>query len=187
MSEDKLDLSYALAIEAVSRRAKDEFDRTLARLLVGCESPIERMMAHQLAALPSIEAVMQGRGLDAYLYDQDFPPGYQLPFKDRIRGDLIIVGQASIDRWRADFLIQFMDLAGNVCSIVVECDGHDFHERTKEQAARDRSRDRDMAARGIVVLRFTGSEIYRDPSLCGCEVYNLIRNMYEGIREAANG
>ena len=26
--------------------------------------------------------------------------------------------------------------------MIVECDGHDFHERTKEQASRDKERDR---------------------------------------------
>lgn len=46
---------------------------------------------------------------------------------------------------------------------VVELDGHDFHERTKEQASRDKKRDRDLAAIGLPVIRFTGSDIYKDP------------------------
>lgn len=46
--------------------------------------------------------------------------------------------------------------------LIVELDGHDFHERTKEQAARDKSRDRAFVLAGWMVLRFTGSEIYRD-------------------------
>lgn len=35
--------------------------------------------------------------------------------------------------------------------LVVECDGHEFHERTKEQAARDRSRDRALLERPVGV------------------------------------
>ena len=47
------------------------------------------------------------------------------------------------------------------CLIAVECDGHEFHEKTKQQAARDKARDRD---------RFTGSEIWKDPGACADEV-----------------
>jgi very-short-patch-repair endonuclease len=52
---------------------------------------------------------------------------------------------------------------------VVECDGHDFHERTKEQAASDKARDRALQALGMRVLRFTGSEIWSDPLVCARE------------------
>jgi hypothetical protein len=47
--------------------------------------------------------------------------------------------------------------------LVVELDGHDFHERTKEQASRDKRRDRDLSAIGVPVIRFSGSDIYKDP------------------------
>jgi len=48
------------------------------------------------------------------------------------------------------------------CRYAIELDGHEFHERTKEQAQRDRERDRNLAAIGYQVLRYTGSEIYKD-------------------------
>ena len=54
--------------------------------------------------------------------------------------------------------------------LIVECDGHDFHERTKEQAAKDRSRDRASAMLSIDVFRFTGSELWRDPWGCARQV-----------------
>jgi len=61
--------------------------------------------------------------------------------------------------------------------IVVECDGHDFHERTKAQAEKDRKRDRRIQARGYKVFRFTGSEIHRDAFQCAAEVWNeLLRS-----------
>jgi hypothetical protein len=56
----------------------------------------------------------------------------------------------------------------------VECDGHDFHERTKEQAARDRKRDRDLQAAGYLILRFTGSEINKDPAAVAREIVGAI-------------
>lgn len=47
--------------------------------------------------------------------------------------------------------------------IVIEYDGHDFHERTREQARRDKSRDRLVTLRGWEPVRFTGAEVYEDP------------------------
>lgn len=46
--------------------------------------------------------------------------------------------------------------------MVIECDGHEFHERTKEQARRDRERDRFLQSIGYLVFRYTGAEIWAD-------------------------
>jgi hypothetical protein len=48
-------------------------------------------------------------------------------------------------------------------SIAVELDGHDFHERTKEQVAHRNTRDRALQSAGWIVLHFSGSELVRDP------------------------
>jgi len=68
-------------------------------------------------------------------------------------------------QYRVDFLIQ-----SEGKKIIVECDGHEFHEKTKEQAASDKKRDRDLQNLGFVVYRFTGSEVLRDPAACVVEV-----------------
>jgi hypothetical protein len=65
------------------------------------------------------------------------------------RPDLIVSPQKQIGEWRVDFFIQYRRDLGDWKSLVVECDGHDYHERTKDQAARDRSRDRAMTVSGI--------------------------------------
>jgi very-short-patch-repair endonuclease len=57
---------------------------------------------------------------------------------------------------------------------VVECDGHDFHERTPKQAEHDKKRDRALTALGYRVLRFTGREIWRDPVKCASEVIEQV-------------
>lgn len=72
-------------------------------------------------------------------------------------GRVTVKAQAEILTYRCDFLITHSGF--KIPGIVVECDGHAFHERTREQAARDRKRDRDMQNAGYIVLRFTGSEI----------------------------
>jgi very-short-patch-repair endonuclease len=77
--------------------------------------------------------------------------------------ELLVSTQERLLDWRVDFVLRFLSAEGNVVTLAIECDGHDFHERTKEQAARDRSRDRDIQSAGYTVFRFTGSELYRDP------------------------
>lgn len=77
--------------------------------------------------------------------------------------------------YRADFTVTMGDMTK---TLVIECDGHDFHERTKEQAARDRKRDRDMTGSGYRVIRFTGSEIWRNPWDCAFEVYVQVISMW---------
>lgn len=62
-------------------------------------------------------------------------------------------------------------------TIVVECDGHDYHERTKEQAAHDKERDRIINRAGHEVMRFTGSEIYTDPVRCAKEVWKTLETL----------
>jgi hypothetical protein len=56
----------------------------------------------------------------------------------------------------------------------VEVDGHQFHERTKEQASRDRSRDRALAANGWVIFRFTGAEVFADPDRCVGDIHRAV-------------
>lgn len=74
--------------------------------------------------------------------------------------------QVKIDNYRADFMILHRKGIFGVSAVVIECDGHEFHERTKEQAARDKARDRELQSRGFKVFRFTGSEIWADPLGC---------------------
>jgi very-short-patch-repair endonuclease len=86
-------------------------------------------------------------------------------------------------KFRVDFLIALLDAPNkDVVDLVVECDGHDFHERTKEQAARDKARDRSLKRAGHDVIRFTGSEIWRDPDKCATEAWDTVRALRDRRR-----
>lgn len=91
---------------------------------------------------------------------------------------LFCIPQVPIDRYRVDFLVAALDVHKSTPDkrvwrrLVVECDGHDFHERTKEQAAKDRSRDRYLSMKGFDIFRFTGSELWKDPWDCAEQVLN---------------
>ena len=75
----------------------------------------------------------------------------------------VMAPQVQIGKYRADFVIVHRYGTADYSTVVVECDGHDFHEKTPKQAERDKRRDREMQMRGYRVFRFTGTEIVRDP------------------------
>ena len=92
-------------------------------------------------------------------------------------GRLIMAQQVKIDQYRVDFcLAAELPNSGRTAVVAVECDGHDFHERTKEQVARDKARDRALALAGVVTMRFAGSEIWKDAGDCADEVFAYFYN-----------
>lgn len=94
---------------------------------------------------------------------------------------LIVQPQVQLEGWRVDFVVSFYSYPTRYNnnypegwrSVIIECDGHNYHERTKEQAAKDRSRDRAAAIADMPVLRFTGSEIWRDPIGCSQQILDF--------------
>jgi len=85
------------------------------------------------------------------------------------------------NKYRADFLINLyrfrsslteqddMDLI-KITEMIIEVDGHEFHEKTPQQASYDRRRDRELMLAGYFVLRFTGSDVYNNPEQCVEEI-----------------
>lgn len=90
--------------------------------------------------------------------------------------------QESMFGYIADFCIR-VHSGDLVHTLVVECDGHAFHEKTKEQAQHDKARDRAMVSNGVRVLRFTGSEIFRDSNKCAIEICELLRRLSDDLGE----
>lgn len=89
----------------------------------------------------------------------------QFPVKDE-EGDTV---------YRLDFGLFWPRSDGKgYIKLAVECDGHDYHEKTKEQARRDKEKDRYLKSHGWEVVRFTGSEIYEDPGLVWREIRHIV-------------
>jgi very-short-patch-repair endonuclease len=59
--------------------------------------------------------------------------------------------------------------------VIVECDGWEFHGRTRAQFERDRERDAHFQSLGFVVFRFTWRQITRQPAL-------VARRINDGLR-----
>ena len=150
--------------ELVSELAVEGFAWKLDRLGTQCGSPIEtRLLAGLLCHL-------DGHGIGTVIFSA-------LPNPPWLRdADVEVTLQKEIGDYRVDFHIL---LRRHDRQIIVECDGHDFHERTKEQARRDKARDRWFVTQDIRVLLFTGSEIYRDTQECVAEIANLIEAEYD--------
>lgn len=130
------------------------------------QSPIERMMIIGIVGFSMV--------VPRYSFE-----GSKAPFADsEIWPTLHVDTQVPIGRYRADIVVRVTLGGKELGSVVVECDGHDFHERTRAQAERDRSRDREMTLAGYKVLRFTGSELYRNLSLCAADVHEACWQMF---------
>lgn len=127
-----------------------------------CESPIEELL---MAALYAQHTLCE--------YRLDFMGGKNLPAEPYFDRAAFIYAQIPIGPYRADFVIHDATLPFDMAAprvMIVECDGHDFHEKTKEQARRDKQRDRFLVSKGYKLLRFTGSEIWADPEKCADEI-----------------
>jgi very-short-patch-repair endonuclease len=145
------------------------------------ESPIEKLFHSALFA----RLAFFHSHWNSSIYE--LPPGLRLEDMGGWRDHIVLQPQVQVGAHRVDFVIHawtkgeirvgdsferdsYKKVEPGWRKLVVECDGHDFHERTKEQAAHDRSRDRDLVNAGYDVFRFTGSELWRDPFGCAEQV-----------------
>jgi very-short-patch-repair endonuclease len=127
-------------------------------ILSGCESPIEQIFAlvfNKISRLPYWITRFDKKNIEIFEIEK----------------------QININKYRVDFLIsvvEFCEKPKFKKSFVIELDGHDFHEKTKEQVKKDKEKDRFLTSEGYVVVRFTGSEIYNEP-------HNKVKELLELI------
>jgi hypothetical protein len=80
-------------------------------------------------------------------------------------------------RYRLDFAMgpADADMARQLLShnitlrVAIELDGHDYHEKTREQVIARNRRDRDFSGAGWRLLHFSGSELIRNPMAVAVE------------------
>lgn len=169
------------AVAGNARAAAEEEQSIEAdvKLRVWAKGEGERVRA---AMQPRPVAQQTGSPLEERLRDAFFASGHFAPTRalsDVVigfgrRGLLLRQLPVAAARARMDFAI--INAEADVF-LAIEVDGHDFHERTKAQAQRDRSRDRALIAAGWTVLRFTGSEVHYNASGCVAEVLRLLESL----------
>jgi hypothetical protein len=82
---------------------------------------------------------------------------------------LSLYGDIRVRSYRIDLLLT----GGNGTLLAIECDGHEWHERTKQQASADRARDRELLMLGVHTVRFTGSDVHNYADQCARECIDL--------------
>lgn len=183
-------------IDALPSRVRDEIEEATWRgqkwgmylLLAGCASPIEMLLAvHLDRALSLIADPCDPDELrrvlsDGIMWEHDgrrYTVSNQWPMSAEVavsRGEFQWTGpDYEPDFWCTAYV------NGRRIVVLVECDGHDFHERTKQQVRRDNERQRALQLAGLRVIRFSGSEIHRNPEHCAAQVALLM------LAEAARG
>ena len=126
-----------------------------------CESPIEQIL-----------------WLTLNLYNLTFNKNYVFEEQAEI--------EANGKSYRLDFLYQedFMEDVEHPYRLAIECDGHEFHEATKEQVIKRNNRDMDLKMEGYDVLHYSGSQIFNKPYRCAKEICEYITKKLE---EKSNG
>jgi len=158
-------------LEALAADHKYKELDDLSELINICESHIEVALG---LALKMLNCVCVATEVIFNVY------GDNLSLPEQIAPTRVVINpQAKILSYRVDFLatssvLDFQTRAFIKRSVIIECDGHDFHEKTKEQAKRDKKKDRELQAKGYRVFRFTGSEIWNNVFQCAEEVFNFL-------------
>lgn len=116
----------------------------------------------------------------------------RIRFKDLNDDDRIIADaditvhiQYPVASYRVDFAVEVsMTLNSKTMRewIAVECDGYDWHHKTREQVTRDKAREREIVAAGFKILRFSGTEIHRDCTDAAFQIHKLAVAIIDGWR-----
>jgi len=90
-------------------------------------------------------------------------------------GSALLYAQLPIGQYRVDIA-----LTDGVARLVVECDGRAYHSNEAQLLA-DRRRDRGLTLAGWRVIRFSGSEIYKNADACAAEALEIF-DAIRGVR-----
>lgn len=163
--EDGYDLSNFVddRVAMMMMGNKADYDMIIDDAIVNCESPIEQLMSIELAKLNN-EWKIPGIINIIDVYKQQ---------------EINIDGK----KYRVDFLIPVeYGKKKKIINFVIECDGYEFHQKTKKQVENDYQRERDLQEIGCVIIRFSGSEIWKSPFKCCDKIKQIISSKYEDER-----
>ncbi len=117
-----------------------------------CRSPIEKIL---YVAVDIVYLLRIDEFRDWYFY---FMPQHEIEDNGR--------------NYRVDFCL-CLEQFDTSYDIVVECDGYQFHQKTKQQVKNDNEREMRLKLLGYDVLRFSGSQIYENPIKCANDILDF--------------
>lgn len=102
-------------------------------------------------------------------YEQPSPSPIEISFWEKAKP---LIPELQRETWidkkyRVDFLVPSR-------KIIIELYGYKYHN-TKDKITKDAERERYLQAQGYRVIRFTGTEIYKDPQKCVSEVLSIAK------------
>jgi len=143
------------------RDSVKEYESNLFYSLEKCESPIEQLLALEMEKF-------------------DLRNSFRFnPYIDIVEIERQEEIKCGSNKYRVDFLIPVWYANQGGIMFVIECDGYEFHQKTKEQVENDNKRHRNLQKYGYEVIRFSGSEIWTSPSKCVFDILNIIRSKCE--------
>lgn len=174
-------------------------DNTALEAMVGvltkdCESPIEEGLMSRLAWHLIAEAGSRFCAIVRSPFDWKNPDNIKLmsqppisppPFNElQVRG-VAIAAQVVADRYRADFALQKLYVKRGEFSIgrtlLVECDGHEYHNKHEWQVSRDETRDQHIMKHfKCSILRLRGFEIHSNAQGCAAHALDILDGLAAG-------
>ena len=133
--------------------------------LIDCESPIEQLLSLELENIGLINTNTYNPYIDVVAIEKQ----KTIKVKDK--------------KYRVDFFIPVIYKNQEEIGFIIECDGYDFHQKTKEQVEEDNIRQRKLQKEGYEVIRLSGTEIYHKPYQCALEVKNIILSKCKYIKD----
>ena len=188
-ADEQLLKDCRVAMRVIAHEILDSLEAEMDQAVAACVSPIERRLflallvvgRHLDALSTSVEVIGHYTKVDLNRYGYDEP-------------HVSVIPQHDIDDHRVDFLIEYAqeywprmsnrnpEPRCALASLIIECDGHEFHDRTKEQASNDRARDRKLKKLGYEVFRYTGSDIYGDPFKCAMDAWDMVVRSVQSLK-----
>lgn len=134
-------------------------------LELGMQSPIEHMF------WIACQTLCASRFIEVNPY-----PEYDKAGDLTLGSGIFIQPQVQIGTYRVDFRISQNGIGPDeiLTPIVVELDGHDFHDKDKRQRSYEKARDRFLVKSGYRVLHFTGSDVVADPFKVAFEALDMV-------------
>ena len=134
---------------------------------LGMQSPLEHILYVAMQVVMRVNLIDMARPLTPNEMDEG----------------ISILPQHKIDAYRADFFVSYFPCGSTAPtrSVVVECDGTAFHERTEDERRLEKRRDRHMQKRDLKVFRYTGKEIMSNPYKIAAEIIGYVTDMEADI------
>ena len=170
MKRELVDNVWAFLDRAADLYAKMESDGFSQRMHTNClergmQSPIEDMFWIACATMCKAASI-------------EFNPEPEFS-KDGVMVDgcgIFVYPQRKVGDYRVDFLLSQNGIGPDefLKPIVVELDGHEFHDKDKRQRSYEKARDRFLVKEGYRVLHFTGSDVVADPFKVAYEALDML-------------